>query len=176
MHPKESLDKISSETLLHTSSPDIGSRSYFDIFIIGGGSGGIALAKEAAQLGAIVGIADYVKPTPKGTKWDLGGTCVNVGCIPKKLMHYASLCANSIYDQKDSDWNSSEKINQSWIKMQTSVANHIKTLNAGYKTQLQDNGIIYFNYLASFVDRNTILVPLFISKCNQKYVSYKIQT
>lgn len=34
---------------------------------------------------------DFVKPSPQGTKWGLGGTCVNVGCVPKKLMHYAGL-------------------------------------------------------------------------------------
>jgi pyruvate/2-oxoglutarate dehydrogenase complex dihydrolipoamide dehydrogenase (E3) component len=55
--------------------------------VIGGGSGGLAAAKEAAFLGKRVALCDYIKPTPMGTKWGLGGTCVNVGCIPKKLMH-----------------------------------------------------------------------------------------
>jgi len=50
----------------------------------------MAAAKAAAGLKARVGIADYVKPSPIGTKWGLGGTCVNVGCIPKKLMHFAA--------------------------------------------------------------------------------------
>lgn len=62
----------------------------FDLFVIGGGSGGLAASKAAAKLGARVGLADFVKPSPIGTTWGLGGTCVNVGCIPKKLMHYAS--------------------------------------------------------------------------------------
>ena len=35
-------------------------------------------------------VADYVKPSPQGTKWGLGGTCLNVGCIPKKLMHFVA--------------------------------------------------------------------------------------
>ena len=65
--------------------------SNFDLFIIGGGSGGLAAASAAAAKGAKVGLADYVKPSPQGTKWGLGGTCVNVGCIPKKLFHYAGL-------------------------------------------------------------------------------------
>ena len=42
------------------------------------------------RLGKKVAVCDFVKPTPKGTTWGLGGTCVNVGCIPKKLMHQAS--------------------------------------------------------------------------------------
>ena len=62
----------------------------FDIFVIGGGSGGIACAKEAARLGMTVGLCDYVRPSPQGTTWGLGGTCVNVGCIPKKLSARAS--------------------------------------------------------------------------------------
>ena len=41
--------------------------------------------KPPRRFGAKAGVADYVKPTPNGTKWGLGGTCVNVGCIPKKL-------------------------------------------------------------------------------------------
>ena len=55
--------------------------------VVGGGSGGLAAAKEAANLGKKVALCDYVQPTPIGTTWGLGGTCVNVGCIPKKLMH-----------------------------------------------------------------------------------------
>ena len=59
----------------------------YDLFVIGGGSGGMAAAKEAAALGAKVALCDFVKPSPQGTSWGLGGTCVNVGCIPKKLYH-----------------------------------------------------------------------------------------
>lgn len=69
----------------------------YDLVVIGGGSGGLAAAKEAAQFGAKVAVLDFVKPTPIGTKWGLGGTCVNVGCIPKKLMHQASLLGEAIH-------------------------------------------------------------------------------
>jgi len=70
------------------------------IFIIhqGGGSGGLATAKMAAELGKLVGMCDYVRPTPIGTTWGIGGTCVNVGCIPKKLMHYAGLLSEARQD------------------------------------------------------------------------------
>lgn len=63
--------------------------------MIGGGSGGLAAAKEAASLGAKVALADFVKPSPIGSKWGLGGTCVNVGCIPKKLMHLSAVVGES---------------------------------------------------------------------------------
>lgn len=57
----------------------------------------MAAAKEAAGLGAKVAVLDYVTPTPIGTKWGLGGTCVNVGCIPKKLMHQAALLGEAVH-------------------------------------------------------------------------------
>lgn len=64
--------------------------------MIGGGSGGLACAKEAASYGKKVVVFDYVVPTPLGTTWGLGGTCVNVGCIPKKLMHQAALLGEAV--------------------------------------------------------------------------------
>ncbi len=70
----------------------------YDFFVIGGGSGGLSAARHAASYGAKVGLADFVKPSPAGTKWGLGGTCVNVGCIPKKLYHYTSLLGEKSSD------------------------------------------------------------------------------
>lgn len=76
--------------------PCLGDAEY-DLVVIGGGSGGLAAAKEASALGAKVAVLDYVTPTPSGTKWGLGGTCVNVGCIPKKLMHQAALLGEAVH-------------------------------------------------------------------------------
>ncbi len=56
----------------------------YDFFVIGGGPGGNAASKEAAKYGVKVGEADFVQPSPYGTTWGLGGTCINVGCIPKR--------------------------------------------------------------------------------------------
>lgn len=72
----------------------------YDLFVIGGGSGGVSAARWAAELGKKVALADFVQPSPAGSTWGLGGTCVNVGCIPKKLMHYAGILAESRHDQK----------------------------------------------------------------------------
>ena len=47
---------------------------------------------------------DFVKPSPAGTTWGLGGTCVNVGCIPKKLMHQAGILGESFSDAKEFGW------------------------------------------------------------------------
>lgn len=72
----------------------------YDLLVLGGGSGGLAAAKEAAAHGRKVIVLDYVIPSPQGTTWGLGGTCVNVGCIPKKLMHQAALLGEAIKVRK----------------------------------------------------------------------------
>jgi len=128
------------------------------VVVIGGGSGGLASAKEAAKLGAIVGIADYVKPSPAGTKWDIGGTCVNVGCIPKKLMHYAGLLGEAREYQEECGFTVDMTKGHSWEKMQGNVSKHIKRLNWGYRVALMELGIEVFDKHATFVDNHTILL------------------
>ena len=76
----------------------------YDLVVIGGGSGGLACAKEAARLGAKVTLFDFVVPTPRGTEWGLGGTCVSVGCIPKKLFHQAGLLGEGFADARALGW------------------------------------------------------------------------
>lgn len=130
----------------------------FDFFVIGGGSGGLAASKEAALFGVKVGLADFVDPTPIGTKWGLGGTCVNVGCIPKKLMHYASTYGESMEMQRISGWtniNEQERKHE-WTKLVERVQNNVKKTNFGYKVALRENKVKYYNYYASLVDKNTI--------------------
>ena len=75
------------------------SLQHFDLVVIGGGSGGIACAREASKLGARVAMLDFVKPSPQGSSWGLGGTCVNVGCIPKKLMHEAGSIGSTLMER-----------------------------------------------------------------------------
>ena len=76
----------------------------YDIIVIGGGSGGLAASKEAKRLGKTVAVCDFVVPTPVGTKWGLGGTCVNVGCIPKKLMHQTGMLGGFAKDAVEFGW------------------------------------------------------------------------
>lgn len=82
----------------------------YDMLIIGGGSGGLACSKAAAELGAKVAVLDFVKPSPVGTTWGLGGTCVNVGCIPKKLMHQSALLGESLEESKEFGWQTPKKL------------------------------------------------------------------
>lgn len=86
----------------------------YDLFVIGGGSGGLAAASASAKYGFKVGLADFVKPSPQGTFWGLGGTCVNVGCIPKKLYHYASQLGESVNDIRSAGWEIGPNPSHNW--------------------------------------------------------------
>ena len=132
----------------------------YDLFVIGGGSGGLACAKAAKALGANVALADFVRPSPAGTKWGLGGTCVNVGCIPKKLMHFAGFLGEMREDQEQCGFKVDFTTQHSWEKMRNNVSTHIKKLNWGYEMQLIQKGLEYFNMAAKFVDKNTLEVHL----------------
>jgi len=128
----------------------------YDYFVIGGGSGGLASAKIAADLGAKVAVADFVKPSPAGTTWGLGGTCVNVGCIPKKLMHISALYREMQSDANGVGWDT--KSSHSWGDMVTKVNNYIKSLNWGSKSELRSKNIKYYNAFATFEDAHTVLL------------------
>ncbi|XP_043230315.1 thioredoxin reductase 1, cytoplasmic-like [Amphibalanus amphitrite] len=128
----------------------------YDLAVIGGGSGGLACSKEAARLGARVVICDFVKPSPKGTTWGLGGTCVNVGCIPKKLMHQTSLLGEACSDASKFGWSVTESPQHSWEKMVKGIQGHISSLNWGYRVQLRERHVTYMNAYAEFVDAHTL--------------------
>lgn len=111
----------------------------YDLVVIGGGSGGLACAKEAVTHGAKVAVLDYVTPSPQGTKWGLGGTCVNVGCIPKKLMHQAALLGESVHEAAEYGWSVDKgALKIDWAKLKESVQNHIKSVNWVTRVDLRD--------------------------------------
>jgi pyruvate/2-oxoglutarate dehydrogenase complex dihydrolipoamide dehydrogenase (E3) component len=118
----------------------VGDGPEYDLVVIGGGSGGLAAAKEAAGLGAKVAVLDFVTPSPRGTKWGLGGTCVNVGCIPKKLMHQAALLGEAIEDAKSYGWQfpDQENIRHDWTSLKEAVQNHVKSVNWVTRVELRD--------------------------------------
>jgi pyruvate/2-oxoglutarate dehydrogenase complex dihydrolipoamide dehydrogenase (E3) component len=104
-----------------------------------------------------VALADFVKPTPIGTTWGLGGTCVNVGCIPKKLMHYSGILSEARSDQQVAGIPvTGEHGGHQWGTMVANIQKHIKSLNWGYKSELIKQKIKYFNSYASFHDAHTI--------------------
>merc|ERR1719464_2663235 len=100
----------------------------YHVVVIGGGSGGLACAKEAADLGARVACFDFVKPSPHGTTWGLGGTCVNVGCIPKKLMHQAAIHGANHHDSPYFGWEYGSEPKHNWSTMVENIQAHVKGL------------------------------------------------
>uniref|UniRef100_A0A8C3V2F3 Thioredoxin reductase 3 n=1 Tax=Catharus ustulatus TaxID=91951 RepID=A0A8C3V2F3_CATUS len=128
----------------------------YDLIIIGGGSGGLACSKEAAALGKKVMVLDYVVPTPLGTSWGLGGTCVNVGCIPKKLMHQAALLGQALQDSRKFGWQYEEQVKHNWEVMVEAVQNYIGSLNWGYRVSLREKSVTYLNSYGEFVEPHKI--------------------
>ncbi|RLN94447.1 hypothetical protein BBJ28_00006437 [Nothophytophthora sp. Chile5] len=133
----------------------------YDMVVIGGGSGGLACSKEAALFGKKVCVLDYVKPSPQGTSWGLGGTCVNVGCIPKKLMHQSALIGEVLHrDSKNFGWNVASPDGGDptfdWKQLVSSVNGYIKSINFKYKVELRSKYVKYENFLGSFVDPHTL--------------------
>uniref|UniRef100_A0A8C3IET6 Thioredoxin reductase 1, cytoplasmic n=1 Tax=Chrysemys picta bellii TaxID=8478 RepID=A0A8C3IET6_CHRPI len=145
------------QKLLETKGHDHVQDSYdYDLIVIGGGSGGLAASKEAAKYGKKVLVLDYVTPTPQGTRWGLGGTCVNVGCIPKKLMHQAALLGQALQDSRKFGWQFEEKVKHSWETMTEAVQNYIGSLNWGYRVSLREKKVTYENAFGEFVGPHTI--------------------
>jgi len=160
----------------------VGHEFDYDLIVIGGGSGGLAASKEAAKLlgdqGKVL-VLDYVKPSPKGSKWGLGGTCVNVGCIPKKLMHQSSLIGELINeDAKHFGWVSPtsngaaegegeaappQNVHQ-WETMRSEVQSYIKGLNFKYKVSLRDAKVKYVNGLGEFAGDHQMKITTFKGK------------
>ena len=133
-------------------------------------------------MGAKVAVCDFVVPTPIGTTWGLGGTCVNVGCIPKKLMHQAAILGQSVEDAQKFGWELSENSKRitglpnkvcstkcgccvgkhNWNTMVEAVQAHIGSLNWGYRVALREKKVNYMNAFAQFVDPHTIKVSKII--------------
>src|SRR3954467_3288112 len=94
-----------------------------DLFVIGGGSGGVRAARMAAQRGAKVVLAEAAA---------LGGTCVNVGCIPKKLYSYAAHFAQEFQDAAGYGWSVGET-EFDWNVLKANRAKEILRLNGIYE-------------------------------------------
>lgn len=118
----------------------------FDLFAIGGGSGGIASARRAAEYGAKVGIAECDR---------LGGTCVNRGCIPKKLMVYASHFPYQFREAQGFGWSPVES-SFDWSKMINAVNNELDRLNGIYQRMLDNSKVQLFRGYATLLDPHTI--------------------
>lgn len=120
----------------------------FDLFVIGAGSGGIAAARRAAEYGAKVGLAEVGR---------LGGTCVNRGCVPKKLMVYASHFPEQFEAAAGYGWSKAES-SFDWTHLIDAVEAEVTRLNGIYQRMIDNSKVQLFRAYASFVDEHTLLV------------------
>ena len=119
----------------------------FDLFVIGGGSGGVRGSRIAAKHGAKVAIAE---------EYRYGGTCVIRGCVPKKLLVYAAKFASSFKDSKGYGWTGENTFD--WPTLLANKNKEIDRLNAIYARILGEAGVTVLNGRAVLLDKNTVQV------------------
>jgi len=120
----------------------------YDLLVIGAGSGGVRASRMSAGLGLKVAIVEDNM---------MGGTCVNVGCVPKKLFTYAGDFAHSLQDAKGYGWNY-ENRSFDWKILRYNKDKEIKRLNGIYENMLKNAGVDVINGYATFVDKNTVCI------------------
>ena len=120
----------------------------YDLFVIGAGSGGVRAARMSGGFGAKVAIAEDRY---------LGGTCVNVGCIPKKLFVYAAHYAEDFHDAAGYGWQVSEPLFD-WNVLLNNKNNEISRLNGIYANLLKRNNVVLYNGRAVIEGPNTVRV------------------
>jgi glutathione reductase (NADPH) len=119
-----------------------------DYFVIGGGSGGVRSARIASQLGAKVAISE---------EYQYGGTCVVRGCVPKKLMVYASHFSEIFEDAKGFGWELGESA-FSWETLIHGKNNEISRLSAIYEKNLAASNVHVLKGHVSLVDAHTVQI------------------
>ncbi|QFT55490.1 glutathione-disulfide reductase [Microbulbifer sp. THAF38] len=120
----------------------------FDLFVIGAGSGGVRASRMAAAQGMKVAVAEDRY---------MGGTCVNVGCVPKKLFVYASGFSEDFTDAKAYGWeNSSAEFH--WPTLRENNAREVSRLNDIYRNLLANSDVTVIDGRAKVIGPNTVLV------------------
>jgi glutathione reductase (NADPH) len=123
------------------------SRDY-DLIAIGGGSGGLSVAERAARYGAKCAVIE---------KGPLGGTCVNVGCVPKKVMWFGASIAHTLHEA-DAYGFDIAGTNFDWGRLKAARDAYVKGINGWYHTYLADSNIDEITGQACFVDARTLAV------------------
>lgn len=122
--------------------------SQYDLIVIGGGSGGVATANRAGSYGARVALIE---------KGRMGGTCVNVGCVPKKIMWTAASLHEAVKEAKNYGFDT-HLGEFHWSKLKTQRDSYIQRLNAGYERGLDGNNVKVIKGDAVFESHNTVRV------------------
>jgi glutathione reductase (NADPH) len=118
----------------------------FDLFVIGAGSGGVRASRISAGYGARVAVAEASR---------LGGTCVNLGCVPKKLMVYASSFSAAAEDAAGFGWTVPSPTFD-WTTLIANKDREIARLNGIYRGLLEDSGVRILEGRAKLLDRHTV--------------------
>ena len=121
----------------------------FDLFVIGAGSGGVRAGRMAAAKGKKVAIAEVS---------DLGGTCVNVGCVPKKLFVYASQFPELFHASQGYGWNIQQSQSFNWQTLRDNKTQEIRRLNGIYQNLLSNSGAQIIKGRASLESPNQVSV------------------
>jgi glutathione reductase (NADPH) len=124
------------------------SSQVFDLISVGGGSGGLACAQRAAEYGAKTAVIEPHR---------LGGTCVNVGCVPKKVMWNAAGVALSLHDARDYGFDVKAGMND-WAELKRKRDAYVLRLNGIYERNLGAKGVAYVRGSARFLDARTVEV------------------
>ncbi|GAA6057648.1 hypothetical protein JCM3770_000280 [Rhodotorula araucariae] len=125
--------------------------NHYDLIVIGGGSGGLGAARRAAQYGAKCAIIEET--------WRLGGTCVNVGCVPKKVMWNAADISEKLRQAKAYGFTvPSEAAKVDWPMLKHKRDKYIERLNGIYERNVEKDGVDYITGHAKFADKNTVTV------------------
>ena len=120
----------------------------YDLFVIGGGSGGVRAARVASATGAKVALAEEFR---------MGGTCVIRGCVPKKLMVFASTYAESMQDAAEYGWD--VKVGPfDWTKFSTKLRAELDRLEAVYRKLLGNSDVRIFDARATLKDAHSIML------------------
>ncbi len=122
--------------------------THYDLIAIGGGSGGLSVANRAASHGARCAIVEYDR---------LGGTCVNRGCVPKKVMWYGASMAHALQDAAGYGFDIEQK-GFSWATLVKKREDYIQGINNWYNTYLSEPQVDVIEGKAVFVDKNTLEV------------------
>ncbi len=120
----------------------------YDLFTIGAGSGGVRASRISAGYGAKVAVAE---------ERDLGGTCVNVGCVPKKLLVYASAFSRDVEDAAGFGWTAPAP-SHDWKTLIQNKDTEIERLNGIYASLLDNAGVARIEGRARIVDAHTVAV------------------
>ncbi|RHZ46307.1 hypothetical protein Glove_627g45 [Diversispora epigaea] len=133
-----------------STMPPIANSKKYDYLVIGGGSGGIASARRAGSYGFKVGLIE--------SSGRLGGTCVNVGCVPKKIMFNTALISETLHDAKFYGFDLKTIPTFNWGMLKKKRDDYIRRLNEIYANNLVKDKVEYIHGKASFVNDKVLRV------------------